>query len=120
MLRSKLLTAALVGTLAAGTLGGSVAAYARNGGDTPTDEAAIMANAKVTMAEAIATAEREVGGKAAGSGIEDQDGKVYLEVQVLKGGTRHKVLIDPQSGKVVKTVTADNEQNENGHEGNDD
>lgn len=119
MLRSKLATAVLVGTLASGLVGSSVAAYARNG-DTPTDEAAIMANAKVTMAEAIATAEQAVGGKAAGSGIEDQDGKVYFEVQVLKGGTRNKVLIDPQSGKVVKAVTAENEQNENGHEGNDD
>ena len=119
MLRSKFMTAVLVGTLASGVIGGSVAAYARNGGDAATDEAAVMANAKVTMAEAIATAEREVGGKAAGSGIEDQDGKVYFEVQVLKGGTSHEVLIDPQSGKVVKTV-AENEQNENGHEGEDD
>lgn len=119
MLRNKLMTAVLAGILASGVIGGSVAAYARNG-DAPTDEAAIMANAKVTMAQAIATAEQTVGGKAVGSGIEDQDGTVYLEVQVLKGGTRHKVLIDPQSGKVVKTVTAENEQNENGHEGNDD
>lgn len=119
MLRSKLVKAVLAGTLASGVIGTSVMAYARSG-DTPTDEAAIMANAKVSMTEAIATAEREVGGKASGSGIEDQDGKVYFEVQVLKGGTHQKVLVDPQSGKVVKTVIADNEQNENGHEGNDD
>lgn len=120
MLRRKLMTAALVGTLAAGTLGGSVAAYARNGGDSRTDETSIVANAKITMAQAIAAAEQQVGGKAAGSEIEDQDGTVYFEVQVLKNGTRHKVLIDPQSGKVVKTVTAENERGENGHEGNDD
>jgi uncharacterized membrane protein YkoI len=119
LLRTKLMTAILAGTLASGAIGGSVAAYAKNR-DAPTDEAAVMANAKVSMAEAMATAEQAVGGKAVGSGIEDQDGTVYLEVQVLKGGTRHKVLIDPQSGKVVKTVTADNEQNENGHEGDDD
>lgn len=119
MLRTKLMIAILAGTLASGAIGGSVAAYAKNR-DAPTDEAAVMANAKVSMAEAMATAEQAVGGKAVGSGIEDQDGTVYLEVQVLKGGTRHKVLIDPQSGKVVKTVTAHNEQNENGHEGDDD
>jgi hypothetical protein len=47
-------------------------------------------------------------------------GTVYFEVQVLKSGTRQKVLVDPQSGKVVKTVTADNEDNERGHESDDD
>lgn len=119
MLRNKLLTAILAGTLASGAIGGSMAAYARNS-DKPTDEAAIMAAAKINMTQAIATAEQHVGGKAVGTGIEDQDGTVYFEVQVLKAGARQKVLIDPQTGKVVKTVTADNEHNENGHEGDDD
>ncbi len=120
MIRRKLLTAALAGVIASGAIGGSVAAYARDN-EQATDDAAIMANAKVTMAQAIATAEQQVGGRAVGTGIEDQDGTVYIEVQVaLKDGTRQKVLIDPQSGKVVKTVTAENERNENGHEGDDD
>lgn len=119
MSRKKLLTAALAGVLASGAIGGSIAAYARNN-DNPTDEAAIMANAKISMVQAIATAEQQTGGRAVGTGIEDQDGTIYFEVQVLNGGARHKVLIDPQSGKVVKTVKADNERNENGHEGDDD
>lgn len=116
MTRSKLLSLMTAGVLAAGTLGAG-AAYAK---DNQTNEAAIMANAKITMAQAIATAEQQTGGKAVGSGIEDQDGTVFLEVQVLKANQRQKVLIDPQSGQVVKTVVADNEQNENGHEGDDD
>lgn len=119
MLRKKLLNAILAGVVASGAVGGSIAAYARNN-DNTTDDAAIMASAKITMAQAIATAEQQVGGKAVGSGIEDQDGTVYLEVQVAKDGARHKVLIDPQTGKVVKTATADEERNEHGHEGDDD
>ena len=119
MLRNKLLTAIVAGTLASGAIGGSIVAYARNG-DKPTDETAVMAAAKINMAQAIATAEQHVGGKAVGTGIEDQDGTVSFEVQVLKDGARQKVLIDPQTGKVVKTVTAANERNENGHEGDED
>ena len=119
MIRKNLLTAALAGVIACGAIGGTVAASARNG-DNMTDEATVMANAKIGMAQAIATAEQQVGGKAVGTGIEDQDGTVYFEVQVVKDGARQKVLVDPQTGKIVKTVTADNERNEGGHESNDD
>lgn len=119
MIRRTLLTATLAGVIASGAIGGSIAAYARNN-EQATNEAAIMANAKITMAQAIATAEQQVGGRAVGTGIEDQDGTVYFEVQIVKDGGRQKVLVDPQSGKIVKTVTADNEHNERGHENDDD
>lgn len=119
MIRRTLLTATLAGVIASGAIGGSIAAYARSN-EQPTNEAAIMANAKITLAQAIATAEQQVGGKAVGSGIEDQDGTVSFEVQVVKDGARQKVLVDPQTGKIVKTVTADNEHNERGHENDDD
>ena len=46
------------------------------------------------MAQAIASAEQQTGGKAIGSGIEDQDGAIFLEVTVLKDGQRRKVLVD--------------------------
>ncbi len=119
MIRRTLVTATLAGVIASGAIGGSIAAYAKNN-EQATNEAAIMANAKTTMAQAIATAEQQVGGRAVGTGIEDQDGTVYFEVQVVKDGARQKVLVDPQSGKIVKTVTADNEHNERGHENDDD
>lgn len=92
MIRRKLLIATLAGVIASGAIGGSVAAYAKNN-EQATDEAAIMANAKITMTQAIAAAEQQVGGKAVGTGIEDQDGTVYFEVQVLKNGARQKVLV---------------------------
>jgi uncharacterized membrane protein YkoI len=119
MIRRTLLTATLAGVIASGAIGGSIAAYARNN-EQATNEATIMANAKITMAQAIAAAEQQVGGKTVGTGIEDQDGTVYFEIQVVKDGARQKVLVDPQSGKIVKTVTADNEHNERGHENDDD
>jgi uncharacterized membrane protein YkoI len=117
MIRNKLLTATLAGVIAS-SVGGLAAAYAGN--DNAADEATIMANAKITMAQAIAAAEQQVGGRAIGSGIEDQDGTVYYEVQVVKDGSRQNVLIDPQTGKIIKTAAADDEHNERGHENNDD
>lgn len=119
MTRNKLLGLAMSGVLAAGSLGAAGAAFAKDK-DQKTDEAAIMANAKVTMGQAIATAESQVGGKAVGVGIEDENGAVAFEVEVLKDGQKHKVLVDPQSGQIVKTAMADNERNENGRENDDD
>jgi uncharacterized membrane protein YkoI len=119
MSRPKLLNLAIAGVLAVGALGGAGAAYARNN-HRQTNEAAIMANAKVTMAQAIAAAERQVGGKAVATGIEDQDGTVFWEVEVLKDNQRQKVLVDPQTGNVVKTVLGDNDEHENGQEHEDD
>ena len=118
MICKKLLIATMVGVIASGAIGALTAAYARN--DNATDEATIIANAKITMAQAIAVAEQQVGGWAVGSGIEDQDGTVYYEVQVVKDGSRQKVLIDPQTGKIIKSAIADDEHNERGRENDDD
>lgn len=112
MTRTKILTLALAGIFAAG------AAHAETH-DARTNEAAILANAKVTMVQAIATAEQHTAGKAVGSGIEDQNGTVFFEVEVLKGDQKQKVLVDTQSGQVVNTAMLDNEQSEHDQEDND-
>jgi hypothetical protein len=109
----------MAGTIGASGLGLAGAAHAQVK-ETPTDEAAVMTNAKITLSQAISAAEQSAGGKSVGSGIEDQDGNVFFEVEVLKDGSRQKVLVDTQSGKVVKTAAADDEQQEGGREDGDD
>src|ERR1700681_4602161 len=111
MNRTKLVTLTVVSVLTAGALGAAVAAHAKDK-ELQTNEAAIMVNAKVTMAQAIATAEQHTGGKAIGTGIEDENGTVLLEVQVLKDNQKHSVLIDPQSGQVVKVAIDDEEDDD--------
>jgi hypothetical protein len=101
----KLIIAGFIGCVALGSTGA-----VSEEKDRGTDEAAIMANAKISMAQAIATAEQVTGGKAVGTGIEDQDGTVFLEVQILKANQRQKVLVDPQSGQVAKAVAEDEEE----------
>jgi uncharacterized membrane protein YkoI len=109
---NKLAAAVLVGAIAAGALGPVGTAYARSERKSATNEAAVIADAKITMAQAIAAAENQVGGKAVETGIEDENGTVAFEVEVLKDGQRHTVLVDPQSGEVVKTTMSDNEDSE--------
>jgi hypothetical protein len=46
-----------------------------------------------------------------GAHIEDQDGTVLLEVQVLKGIQNHKVLVDAKGGQVAKIAPEDGEEN---------
>lgn len=113
MTRNKVLAAIMAGVIATGSAGAVGLAYAKENRDVPTNEASIVANAKVTMVQAIAAAEQQVGGTAVGTGIEDQDGNVFFEVQVLKGTTKHKVLIDTQTGKVVKVVADNSHDDEN-------
>ena len=115
----KLAAAVLIGAVAAGALGPVGTAYARSERDRASNEAANIANAKITMAQAIAAAENQVGGKAVETGIEDENGTLAFEVEVLKDGQRHTVLVDPQSGEVVKTLS-DNEDNESGSQSDDD
>jgi uncharacterized membrane protein YkoI len=88
---------------------GGTTTYANERSDAPTDDARMMSLAKVSMAEAIAAAEKATGGKAVGSGIEDQDGVVHFEVTILKDNARQKVLVDTQTGQIVKTAAADSD-----------
>lgn len=112
MTRNKVLAAIMAGVIAAGSAGAVNLAYAKENRDVPTNEASIMANAKVTMVQAIAVAEQQVGGKAVGTGIEDQDGNVFFEVEILKDNAKHKVLIDTQTGKVMKVVAHKSDDDE--------
>ena len=52
--------------------------------------------------------------------LRNENGTVAFEVEVLKHGQRHTVLVDPLSGEVLKTTMSDNEDNESGSQGDDD
>lgn len=100
---------AAASAVALSIVAGGATAYAKDRSDSPADEATIMSQAKVSIPEAIAAAERATGGKAVGSGIEDHNGVAHFEVEILKDNTRQTVLVDSQTGQVVKTAAADSE-----------
>ena len=88
---------------------GVAGAYANERREAPNDESRILSSAKISMSQALAAAEQATGGKAVGTGIEDQDGTVHFEVNILKDNIRQKVVVDTQTGQVVKSVTAEND-----------
>lgn len=109
MNKTKIMTALVAGTIAAGALGGF--AYA---GDYETNRAGVLADAKVSLSQAITAAETASGGKAIDAGIEDENGTARFEVTVQEKSAQKTYLVDTQTGKIVKTKVADDERNHDG------
>lgn len=92
---------ALAALLAAGSLGG--AAYAA-GGHREEDgrDAAALAAMKVSLSQAIATAEAS-GGRAVGADIVREHGTHAIEVEIVGARGVTTVVVDGQSGQVIAT-----------------
>ena len=112
MNRKHLITGLVAAALTGGAIGG--VAYAKDH-ESATNDDAIIANAKLSLSQALATAEQSTGGKAVDAGIEDQDGAVHFEVTVLKDGAHQKVLVDTQTGQVVKTMKDSDDDDRDGN-----
>jgi uncharacterized membrane protein YkoI len=120
VLFSKVIPATMVAVI---TLVGVGAAFAgsRAKETDEQDELRVVTNAKTSLSQAIAAAEQETGGKAVETGIENHDGVfIAYEVRIAKGNTLQKVLVDLDTGKVIKVVPSncdDQEDEDNDHEG---
>ena len=113
MVRSNITLTTLVAVV---TLAGASAAFAgeRNETDQQSELNAVT-NAKTSLSQAIAAAEQETGGKAIGTGLENQDGVMAYEIEIAKGNTLQRVLVDSDSGKIIKVMAADADD-ENGEQ----
>jgi uncharacterized membrane protein YkoI len=103
------------------TLAGAGAAFAgeNRGQMDPQSELNAVMSAKTTLTQAIAAAERETNGKAVEAGLENQDGVVAYEIDIAKGNTLQRVLVDADSGKITKLIAADDDQENGEHEDQD-
>lgn len=81
----------------------------------PNDALAIE-QAHVSLGEAIAAAEQEIGGKASRAEFEVDDGHVIFDVEVVKGGEVHDVAVDGRDGRVLQ-ARADAADSEDDHDG---
>jgi uncharacterized membrane protein YkoI len=106
MRRSKIIPAAMAAVI---VLGGTGVAFSANA-ETETNrqqEISAVLKAKTSLAQAIAAAEQETGGKAVETGLENRDGVMAYEVKIAKGDALQRVLVDLDSGKVTKVTAAD-------------
>lgn len=118
MLRSKIIPVAMAAAI---TLAGTGAAFTAKAAAETNEQQEISAvlKAKTSLAQAIAAAEQETGGKAVETGLENRDGVMAYEVKIARGDTLQKVLIDLDSGKVIKVTATDANHDEGGENDED-
>jgi len=95
-MKVKFTHAALAGLLIAGTLAGTALAA----GSDENQEATALQNAKVTLTQAIATAEQQTGGKAFDAGVDIKDAQTRIAVETNGPKGVQTVTVDAQSGHV--------------------
>ena len=120
--RSKLIVSAVALSIAAVTAGGAFAANDKAQTETNDQvDVQTMMKAKITLAGAIQAAEGAQGGKAVSAAYEGNNGQAAYQVEVAAAdGKTTSVLIDGDTGKVVKTLTEtqDGNNDNNGDNGN--
>ena len=87
----------LAATLAAGSITGAAYASDRDVGQ----EATALQGARTTLAEAIATAERQTGGQAYDAGVNTKVGQVRIVVETNGPKGVQTVSVDAHSGQIV-------------------
>lgn len=106
---------AIAASLAVSGLAGL--AYAAEQNDE-VQEIQLFNQAKVSLVDAIKSAEKKVGGKAMDASLDDESETIQFEIEVLKDGEIQQVMVDGKTGAVVK-VSADDEGPETGEEKDD-
>ncbi len=100
MFRRYILTIALAVIIVTGAAGGC--AFDEERGKAGTG-AAVLASTKVTLQQAIATAEQQADGRAVSAGIEQERGVTQIEVRIMGPQGIKTMLVDAQSGQVTAT-----------------
>jgi len=71
---------------------------------SPENDALAIASAKVSLTQAVTTAEQHVGGKAARAEFEHHKGQWVFDVEVVQGKQVMDVKVDPLSGRILSAV----------------
>lgn len=112
-----MMMAAAVAAALTGVAGAALADQTQQGQH---DDVTALSSAKVSLAQAVATAEQKAGGKAVRAAFDENDGapRIAVDVAVAQPGQANgsltTVLIDPQNGQVTGTRQGEDEENEDG------
>jgi uncharacterized membrane protein YkoI len=110
MFRMSLIPVAMATVIAVGATAGLASA----GTNDNAREMAAFSSAKISLSQAIAAAEQKVGGKAMDGGLSNENGVMTFAVEVVdKANTVQTVLVDLNTGGVIKVAPADTESEGN-------
>ncbi|QQS54375.1 MAG: PepSY domain-containing protein [Candidatus Competibacteraceae bacterium] len=84
------------------------------------NDALAIADAKISLTQAVAAAEQHVGGKASRAEYEHEKGQSVFEVEVVKGQSVMDVKVDPTSGQVIASAGDKADHNEDKADHNED
>ena len=107
---SKIVPLALAASMAFASTG---AALAGDSEISPQKEIDAVFGAKISISQAIATAEQATGGKAYSARIDNRDGVLAYEVKTAKTGALEMVSVDINAGNVVKVTPIDAKADDN-------
>lgn len=93
-------TTILAGMLIALITGGTLA-YANPGAKHENDAIAELAKARISLSEAITTAERHASGKAVHATLEDKNGRPVYDIEVASADKVMDVRVDGADGKII-------------------
>ena len=98
----KIIIPALILAAAVSTAGGL--AYAKQSGAMEEDSAADLARAKISLTQAIGSAESHVAGKAVKAELDSEKGALAFEVEVITADKKvMDVRVDANDGKVLSS-----------------
>lgn len=116
MYRKGILPIALAASVITGAAGSY--AFAKESGEAGHDTAALAAT-KVTLQQAIATAEQQANGRAVSAAIEQARGVTQIEVKVAGPQGVKTVVVGAQSGQVIANRAGDQGDKDGGDEDQD-
>ena len=99
MTTMRISTLALAAVLATG----AGAAYAQDNRDQDRRDLATLAAMKVTLPQAIATAEQQGGGRAVGADVSQRNGATRIAVEIVGPQGVKTVMVDGVTGQVTGT-----------------
>lgn len=70
-------------------------------------ELQLFSQAKISLTEAIKAAEQKTGGKALEAEVDEDSNTVQFEVEVVKDGRIHEVMVDGKTGDVLQVSLDD-------------
>jgi len=102
-MQRKILIPALIMAAGIATAGGLV--YAKQSGAEQNEAMVNLAQAKISLAQAVTTAEQHVGGRASRAELENENGRLVYGVEVADNTKTMDVKVDATDGSIVSTQT---------------